>query len=180
VTAQRRPPPHPPPAEAPEGDVGAMIEAGVGAGAMFAAIAEARVTVRRPYQLEAAAIAGRDTAAQDGGEARFTWLAARLGGCRRWALPDVAVDSCSHVEVGAVRASGAMIVNHRDLTRLWLAAGVHGNVRYPLHSRVFGILQLGISVPFVRDRFLFAPNSAIHETPVLTGWLVAGIGLRFP
>jgi hypothetical protein len=172
-----------------EADLDGMVEAGVSPGALFAAVIEGRATVRRTYQLELAAIAGRDSTARDGAQAQFTWLAARLGGCRRW-LPwsgsgrrgrwGMTAGACGNFEVGAVRARGEMIVNQRDLTRLWLAAGVHASAQVPLGSRIFGQLQLGASLPLVRDRYLFAPNVEVHETPSVTGWLVLGVGVRFP
>jgi hypothetical protein len=181
------PPSPPPPPPAPpddiaaiEVDVDAMVDAGVGPVAMFAAVIEARVRWRRDYRLELAAIIGRDsTSSEDGGEARFTWLAARPALCRRWIWHAMAYGGCGHAELGAVRASGQQIVNQRDLTRLWLAAGVHGSFGVPLYQNIFAQLQLGASVPLVRDRYIFAPNEAIHDTPFVTGWLVLGIGMQF-
>ena len=179
----RTEPPPSLPAAAVEADLDAMIDAGVGPAAMFAAVVEARVPWRGDYRLELAAIAGRDTKGVDGGEARFTWLAVRPAACRRWTWPAIApgmeIDGCGSAELGAVHASGAQIVNQRDLTRLWLAIGAHGRVGLPLYQNIFAQLQLGASVPLVRDRYLFAPNVAIHETPLVTGWLVLGIGLQF-
>jgi hypothetical protein len=168
------------PGEGFEADLGGLAAAGVSPGALFAAVIEGRATVRRTYQLELAAIAGRASVAQDGAQAQFTWLATRLGGCRRWLGWGIAVSACGHLEIGAVRAGGEQIVNQRDLTRLWLAAGVHGSAQGPLGSRIFGQLQLGASLPFVRDRYLFAPNVEVHQTPSVTGWLVLGVGVRFP
>jgi hypothetical protein len=162
-----------------EVDLDAMVDAGVGPVAMFAAVVEARMRWRDAYQLELAAIAGRDSKAEDGGEARFTWLAARPAVCRRWSWHDQAIDGCGHVEVGAVRAAGEQIVNQRDLTRLWLAAGAHAGLGVPLGQSIFARLQLGASVPLVRDRYIFAPNVAIHDTPLVTGWLVLGLGMQF-
>lgn len=163
-----------------EADVDGMVEAGVGPGALFAAVASARASSRHSYQLELAAITGRDSTARDGAQARFTWLAARLGACRLWPRWGIVVGACGDLEVGAVRASGEMIVNQRDLFRLWLAAGVHGSAQVPLGSRIFGQLQLGAALPFIRDRYLFAPNVELHETPSVTGWLILGVGVRFP
>ena len=40
--------------------------------------------------------------------------------------------------------------------------------------------QIGASLPLVRDRYLFAPDVELHQTPAVTGWLVVGAGLRFP
>ena len=161
-------------------DVDAMVEAGAGPGALLAGAIEARASWRDGYALELAAIAGRDSIARDGAEARFTWLAARPAACRSSPLAAVAVYLCGHVEIGAVRAHGEMIVNQRDLNRLWLAAGLHATARVALGSRSFGLLQLGAALPLVRDRYLFAPDVALHDTPSVTGWLVVGVGMRFP
>lgn len=159
--------------------VDAIVSGGVGPEALFGAMLEGRASVRRFYAVELAAILGRDTTAEADAQARFTWLAGLVGGCRSWQSGSVVADACGHLELGAVRANGQMIINHRDLTRLWLAAGVHGSARYPADTRVFGQLQIGASAPVLRDRYIFAPNVAIHETPSLTGWLVVGVGVRF-
>jgi len=161
-------------------DLDAMVETGAGPGALLAAAVEARASWRDGYAIELAAIAGRDSVALDDAEARFTWLAARPGACRSSPVQDLTVDVCGHVEIGAVRAHGEMIVNQRDLTRLWLAAGLHASARLAVGSRGFGLLQLGASLPLVRDRYLFAPDVAIHDTPSVTAWLVVGVGMRFP
>jgi hypothetical protein len=163
-----------------EADVDGMVEVGVGPEALLAAVAQGRASVRRTYQLELAAIAGSDATARGGAAARFTWLAARSGACRLWLRWGITAGACGDVEIGGVRASGQRIVNQRDLWRLWLAAGVHGSARYPFGSRIFGQVQLGAAVPFVRDRYLFAPNVELHDTPSVTGWLMLGIGVRFP
>ena len=162
-----------------EADVGGMVETGISPDALFAMVVEARARVRHTYRFELSAIAGRDSIARDGAQARFTWLAARLGACRLWRGWGITAGACGDVEAGAVRAGGEMIVNQRDLTRLWLAAGVHGSTEVPLGSRMFAHVQLGLSLPFLRDRYLFAPNMELHETPSVTGWLTLGVGVRF-
>jgi hypothetical protein len=91
----------------------------------------------------------------------------------------VEASACGHVEVGLVRATGSNIVNGRGLTRLWLASGVHVGVRWPTGTRLFGQLELGASVPFLRDRYIFNPNMTIHETEIVTTWVSLGIGMRF-
>jgi hypothetical protein len=162
-----------------EAGVGGMVEAGVSPDMMLAGVLELRASLRGRYQLELAVIAGRDSTRQDDGAARFVWLAARPAACLGAPARGFALAACGHVEIGAVQARGEQIVNHRDLTRLWLAAGAHAGARYPLSARSFAQLQLGASLPLVRDRYLFAPNASIHETPGVTGWLVIGLGVRF-
>ena len=184
ATPPRADPPGPGAAGAPDGrleaDLGGLASTGVSPGTLFAAAIEGRATVRRTYQVELAAIAGRASVAQDGAQAQFTWLATRLGGCRRWRGWGIAAAACTDLEIGAVRAVGEQIVNQRGLTRLWFAAGLHGSAQVPLGSRMFGQLQLGATLPIVRDRYLFAPNIEVHETPSVTGWLALGVGVRFP
>jgi hypothetical protein len=185
ATVTPRQPPPAPVAAAPyprawslELDLAAMVETGAGPGTLVAAAIEARASWRDGYAIELAAIAGRDSVALDDAEARFTWLAARPAACRSSPAGAIIVDVCGHAEIGAVRAHGAMIINQRDLTRLWLATGLHASARVALGSRGFGLLQLGASLPLVRDRYLFAPNVEVHETPSVTGWLVVGVGMR--
>ncbi len=177
ATLVPRPPPRPS-AWALEADVGGMIEAGVSPDMMPAGVLEVRATRARRFQLELAAILGRDSSRQDEAEARFTWLAARPAVCLA-APARLTLAACGHVEIGAVTARGTEIVNSRELTRLWLAAGAHASAHHALGSRSFVQLQLGASLPLVRDRYLFAPNISIHETPGVTGWVVLGLGLRF-
>jgi hypothetical protein len=179
-TATLAPRPPAPSAWTFEADLGGMLEAGVSPGMMLAGVIEARATLRHRYQLELAAIAGRDSTTHDDAQARFTWLAARPAACAVWGDRGLTLGVCGHVELGAVQARGEMIVNQRDLTRLWLAAGAHAGAQYPLGARMFAHLQLGASLPLVRDRYLFAPNVSIHDTPGITGWLVVGVGMRFP
>lgn len=188
----RAAPPHAPPPRRPpiarrapgawaiEADLGGLVERGAGPGALVAAALEARATWRDRTALELAAIAGRDSTTWDAARARFTWLAARPAACRVWRRWTLAIGACGNLEIGAVRASGERIVNHRGLTRLWLAAGAHGRVRVPLSPWIFGQLQLGAGVPLVRDRYLFAPAVELHATPAVTGWAMLGIGVQFP
>jgi hypothetical protein len=173
------PPPTRPPAWSYDADVGGLVETGVGPEVLWAGVVEGRARWHRHVQVALAAILGRDSAAQDGGTARFTWLAARPAVCRLWEVGPVTLGGCGHVEVGAVRAAGDMIVNQRDLTRLWLAAGGYATAAYPLSRSIFGQLQVGAAAPLVRDRYLFAPNVAIHETPSVTAWLGVGLGVAF-
>jgi hypothetical protein len=163
-----------------EADLGGMVEAGVSPDMMLAGVLEVRASLRGRYQLELAAIAGRDSTRQDEAAARFTWFAARPAACLAAPTGRFTLAACGHAELGAVKARGEQIINQRGLTRLWLAAGAHASARYPLGRRGFAQLQLGGSFPLVRDRYLFAPNVSIHQTPGVTGWGVLGVGLRFP
>jgi len=158
-----------------------MVDMGTGPVAMLGAILVAGADWRDAYRLELGAVVGRDAKTEESGQASFTWLALRPAACRRWRgrRRSVAGLGCGHAEVGVVRASGADIVNQRERTRLWLAAGAHGAAELALSSRMFAQLQLGLSVPLLRTRYLFAPAVAIHETPAVTGWMGLGVGMQF-
>ncbi len=174
------PAPPPPPAPSPwayDAAVGATVDSGITPDALFALALDGRARWHR-YAGELGLLLGRDSTSQQDATATFTWLAARPSGCWLALEAPVEVAACGHVEVGLVRAGGGMIVNQRDLTRLWLAAGAHATARYPLTARIFGQLQLGASLPFVRDRYIFAPNVQIHETAAITGWLAIGVGMQ--
>ena len=162
-----------------DAELGGMLVAGVAPEPMAAAVLGARA-YRQRYQGELAAIIGHEATTTDAAQARFTWVAGRVSGCRRAEPAPVEVAVCGDVEAGAVRASARDIVNQRALTRLWLAAGLHAAARYPADARLFGQLQLGVSLPLTRDRYLFAPGVAIHDTPSVVGALVVGVGVRFP
>jgi hypothetical protein len=130
---------------------------------------------------ELAVVAGRDSIREDGARATFTRFVARPAACRLRGGSRLEVGGCGHAEVGLVRATGEDIINSRGLNRLWVAVGAHGTLRWPaMPSRGFAQLQLGLTVPITRDRYRFLPGILIHETPPLTGWLSAGVGLRFP
>lgn len=160
---------------------GGLVEGGVAPSAAYGAAIEARAS-RGPWQASAAVLAAQRSSTQMADSiaatTRFTWLAARVGGCARH-LGLLELAACVDVEIGGVRARGEDIVNERALTRLWLATGIHGNAVVPLGARSFVQLQLGGAAPLVRDRYIFAPDVAIHETPNLTGWVSLGAGVRF-
>lgn len=171
--------------------VGALVEDGVAPAPVIAAELRLRTgwtsTALGAVALELALHGGRHTVdisgSRFGGEATagtagFTWLAARPGVCveRGRALR---LTGCGHLEIGLVHAAGEQIVNGRAIERLWAAAGVHAGARWPARSRGFAELQLGVSVPWFRDRYLFNPGVTVHETPAITGWIGVGAGLHF-
>jgi hypothetical protein len=180
------PPPRPTPPKLSEArprtmDValGVGVDAGITPDPLFAGIIEGRRSWSR-LAIDVAVLLGRDSTTSNGSTATFTWLTARPAACMRFPSDRIELGACGHIELGLVRAAGMEIVNGRDLNRLWLATGVSGNVRYPVTSRGFGQLQIGASVPLTRDRYRFNPGIVIHETAPVTGWLVVGLGVRFP
>ena len=159
--------------------LGIALDRGVAPDALVVGVLEGRAS-SGSLALDVALLGGRMTSAQGEASARFSWAIARPAGC---VLARRGVDfaACGHFEIGAMHTAGDQIVNARDTTRLWLAAGGHATARLALSpgSRGFAQLQLGLSFPVVRDRYRFMPTTVIHETPTTTGWFGVGLGMRF-
>jgi hypothetical protein len=183
VTMPAPPVPPPPPRQRAwtlDGSLAGELGAGVTPDPLLAGGLAARVT-RRALAAELTIVAGRDTTRAAEASASFTRIIARPAACRLTIRLRLELGGCGHAELGIVHATGDDIVNGRGLTRLWAAAGVYGSLRWPASiSGGFAQLQLGLAVPFTRDRYRFMPGTVIHETPPVTGWLGLRVGLRFP
>jgi hypothetical protein len=178
------PPPPPPPVAVPNRGGFAMILApevddGVAPGALPAVTVEARALRRGLGHVDLGGTIGRDTTESAAGQARFTWLVARISAC--WTALDaaIAVDACGNAEVGGLEAEGVDVVRAQDLRRLWVAAGAHAAARLRVTANVFAELRAGASAPLTRDRFYFTPNVFIHEAAAVTPWISLGVGARF-
>lgn len=172
-------PPPTPPARAREARLEIATTLGVGLGVTPDPLVQGSVelrAVRGRVTIGIAALGGRDSTTSDMATARFTWLAARPATC--WTVV-AGIGACAHAEIGVTRAEGADIIYARTLTRLWLAAGGHVAVQWPTRGRVFGQLELGASVPVLRDRYRFNPGTELHATGAVIGWAELGAGLRF-
>jgi hypothetical protein len=172
-------PPKPP---APGPPIEAELDGGIASGITPDPLLVASVAGHIPWRawrFGAGIMFGRDATSRDMATATFSWLAARPSACWLVWSRVVEASACGHAEIGIVRASGSNIVDGRGVTRLWAASGLHVGARWPMRSRIFGQLELGASVPFVRDRYIFNPNTTIHETQVVTAWLGVGVGVRF-
>lgn len=115
------------------------------------------------------------------GRARFDWVTARLQGCpvrfgfgQSWNIRP-----CAYFDAGRLRGEGFVIEPRREKSVFWTAAGVElsGDVR------LFGPLTLGaeagLLLPFRRDRFLFDPDTDLHEVPAAGFSGGVGLGLFF-
>jgi hypothetical protein len=160
------------------GAVAAMIDAGVSPDVMPGGSFAGRLS-RGRLALGLGALVGYDRTRLDIGRATFWWFATRAASCVTSTAIGLELAGCGHVEIGAVHAAGEDIAMGRSVTRLWLAAGLHARVAWPADSSSFVELELGGSVPFERDRYLFQPNTTIHETADVTGWICVGVGKRF-
>jgi hypothetical protein len=172
---------------------GGLVERGVAPAPLLAASVQLRIdqpAIERSSRTEPprgrrwrlgaamALVVGRDTSeVEGGGRARFTYVVARPSGC---VLQELRVElaACANASIGVIRVAAEEIVNARALDRLWLSAGAGVLVRWPTRSRGFAQLELGASAPILRDRYRFNPGLVVHETPVVTGWLGVGVGVR--
>ncbi len=177
-------PPPPPPPPGPTRMRDATLAGVLGAGVTPDLLVAGGLAGRARWGARAAEIAivaGRDSTREADARATFTRLVVRPAACLVQLRGPLELGGCGHAELGVVRATGDDIINSRGLTRLWAAVGAHGTLRWPApSSRGFAQLQLGLTVPFTRDRYRFMPGILIHDTPPLTGWVGLGVGLRFP
>jgi hypothetical protein len=157
-----------------------LLGAGLTPDPLLAASLAARATWPA-LAAEVAILAGRDSTREAEASATFTRLTARPAACWLAIWRRLELGGCGHAELGVVRATSDDIINSRGLTRLWVAVGAHGTLRWPASpSKGFAQLQLGLTAPITRDRYRFMPGIVIHETPPVAGWLGIGVGLRFP
>ena len=174
------PPPPPPRTWTLDASLAGMLGAGTTPDPLLAGSLAARATWPA-LAAELAVVAGRDSTREAEASATFTRIIARPAACRLAIRRGLELGGCGHAELGVVRATGDDIINSRGLTRMWVAVGAHGTMRWPASkSRGFLQLQLGVTVPITRDRYRFMPGILIHELPPVTGWLGVGVGLRFP
>ncbi len=115
------------------------------------------------------------------GLAEFDWITARLQGCpvrfgfdRTWNIRP-----CAYLDAGRLHGAGSQIEPSDEKSVFWTAAGVE----FSGELRVFGPLALGVEagilLPFRRDRFLFEPDTELHEVPVAGFSGGVGLGLLF-
>jgi hypothetical protein len=152
--------------------VGATPDALLGGGA-FGRASRGRLAVELGLEL------GRDGTRAGEAAAVLSRALARPAACALARAGRATLGACAAIDVGAVRAAGDRIVNARAVTRLWLAAGAYGDARWPAAGRWFGLVRAGLAAPIVRDRYRFMPGIVIHDTAAVTGWVSAGVGVRF-
>jgi len=176
--------PAPPPAPRGPGATFAALggggsAGGVTPGAALTAALEGRVGWPRRWHLGLGGLFGTGSTAMAEGSAHFTWLAGRASACWQWLDRAVASDLCGHVEIGALLVRATEVVRAQERARLWAAPGAHVGVRWPRSSSLFAELELGASVPLVRDRFYFDPDVTVHRTWPVAPWMALSAGFQF-
>jgi hypothetical protein len=109
--------------------------------------------------------------------AEFEWLTARVELCpvRLGSPAKVSLRPCAYFDAGRLKASGSDVSPERQKSVFWTAMGAE----LALEARLLGALsaaaEVGILLPFRRDRFFFVPERTAHE--VSAAGLSAGLGL---
>ena len=109
--------------------------------------------------------------------AAFEWLTARVELCpvRLGSATRISLRPCAFFDAGRLKASGSNVSPQREKSVFWTATGAE----LALEARLIGALtagaEVGILLPFRRDRFFFVPERTAHEISA-TG-LSAGLGL---
>ena len=117
----------------------------------------------------------------DRGRATFDWITARLQGCpvrfgfdRTWNIRP-----CAYIDAGRLRGEGSEIEPNREKNVFWTAAGLELSGEVRLVGPLAVGAEAGILLPFRRDRFLFEPDTDLHEVPVAGFSGGVGLGLLF-
>ncbi len=104
----------------------------------------------------------------------------------------IGIRPCAVVDAGVVSAeafSAAHSGGARDATglsrsqgrsRTWAAPGLVGRAAWSPTRIVFAELEVGATVPLVRDDFAIDPNLSVYRAPSVVPFAQIGTGLRFP
>ena len=157
----------------------AGLASGIAPDAMPSVALEGTIEPRPSLVVALAGAAGYDRATFDVGAARFVWAAVRPSVCWRFRRSALELDSCGHLEVGAVWAAGQGIVLGQSVTRSWFAPGAHLDARWRVGAMAFLQLEVSASIPTLRDHYMFQPATAVHDTAAVTTWIALGAGLHF-
>jgi hypothetical protein len=114
------------------------------------------------------------------GSARFRLALGRLHGCAlRFGLPTAEVRLCAVVEGGALLARGLKALNQRSQNMPWFGAGLGAIGAVALSPRFALELAGSGRRLFVRDQFIFAPDTLVHQPSVFAWDFRVGLAHRF-
>lgn len=164
---------------------GAALRTGVAPDAVFGFAVEASVErrLRKAFAFALGITVQRSqsgTVQTEGGDADFTWTAARLWMCPwRWpSAGSASLAACAAFEAGALKGRGFNTDQAEEQTTAWLAPGgfVRGEVR---PAQILALaLDAGFGVPLVRTDFYFDPGISAFKVPWLGAFAVLGIRLQ--
>jgi hypothetical protein len=113
------------------------------------------------------------------GDASFSLALGRLHACAlRLGRVGASVRVCAVVEGGAVFACGIDARNERDQTMKWFGAGLGAIGGLNLSKRWELDLSASARGLGVRDKFVFAPSTQIHQVPVIAWDFSLTLGCR--
>jgi hypothetical protein len=113
------------------------------------------------------------------GTARFQLVLVRVHACGlRFGGPDVNARLCAVVDGGALLARGIDARNERDQAMPWLGVGLGaiGGVR--VSRRVSLELSGSARALLVRDEFIFAPGTPVHQPSIIAGDFRIGLAYQ--
>ncbi|MDF3069235.1 MAG: hypothetical protein K0R38_4836 [Polyangiaceae bacterium] len=113
------------------------------------------------------------------GDASFRLALARLHACAvRLGATRAELRLCAVLDAGALLARGIDARNERQQNMTWIGAGLgaigHVALSRPLQLELAG----GARTLFVRDEFIFAPNTTVHQPAVIAWDFRLGIAYR--
>lgn len=103
------------------------------------------------------------------GTATFRWFAGQASACPiRLEVEELRLYPCAGLELGGLAVEASSDAGNHSSVRPWMAAGLAGRAQLALTTGVRAEVELGATVPFVQDEFVFEPNETVHATPPLT------------
>jgi hypothetical protein len=149
----------------------------LGVGAHFAVQSE-RGSLFSPLLRAGVVFARRTDIEKDLATADFEWLTARIELCPlRIGSERVSLRPCAFVDAGRLKGSGEGIASQREQSVFWSASGAELSAEARLVGPLTLGAEVGVLLPFRRDRFYFAgpPDETVHRVP--RAGLSAGVGL---
>lgn len=111
--------------------------------------------------------------------AHFELTTARLDACMvRLPLGPVDLAPCAALGMGALHAVGRVGRVEVPRTRPWADAAFTARARMVVLGRLSFEVDGGMSVPFVRDTFVFDPATTVHETPPAAAFFGGAAAVR--
>jgi hypothetical protein len=121
------------------------------------------------------------TAETSSGVASFRWTAARISGCpvRFPATGPLALRPCALLDLGAIDAMGEQTERPDSALSAWVATGGALRAEGQPIDELSLVLEGGMVVPLIRDRFYFDPGITAFEVPDLGAMARLGVVTRF-
>lgn len=115
------------------------------------------------------------------GVAELDWATARVSVCPLRFGSDHALSArpCAFLDAGRLHGEGSSLTPADERSVFWTAAGAEMTASARLTGPLRVGADVGIVLPFRRDRFIFEPDFEIHEVPAVGFSAGIGLGLLF-